>query len=472
MAFCVSIKELRERLELSQMDFAKRLGVKTGTVAEWESGESEPTLNQLAKISAEFNVSLDELISENKKTETTATFMQETVLSKNSEYVAEKDNKEINSENSKNELIKKEKSKQKKHLRIFIVAIIVALCIAAGVVAFILVKKPLFSNDTNAISKAEASVVKVYCYDYNGKESCTGSGFLAFDSQTIVTNYHVASEGYTIKVATGNEVNYDVESVITYNIDKDIAILKLKKATDEEPLILGNSDELKKGENVTAIGSPLGIKNSISTGVFSGRIPSKDSELLQFTASISPGSSGGALFNDKGEVVGVTSASYEDGQNLNLAIPVNIVLEIYDNKNIPTKTDVIYTRKYPYINYLKESKETSIKEINSNPKYNYGRCLIKQVYISSYNGSTLENSTEAFLTDDVSLVSGDFNYDKKTKNDSTFFLEWNINGESLAYCDEFLKSGSLVDAIVDYWYSEDYNLTGCEGIALISASNQ
>ena len=75
-----------------------------------------------------------------------------------------------------------------------------------------------------------------------------------------MTNYHVACEGYTIKVSTSKENIYDVESVIAYNENKDVAILKLSEATGEKTVKFGNPNDLEKGENVTAIGSPLGIK--------------------------------------------------------------------------------------------------------------------------------------------------------------------------------------------------------------------
>lgn len=221
-----------------------------------------------------------------------------------------------------------------------------------------------------------------------GKNLAQEVVFFAFDSQTVVTNYHVACEGYTIKISTSNERIYDVESVIAYNENKDVAILRLSKATEEKTVKFGNPDDLKKGENITAIGSPLGIKNTVSTGDFSGRIPADGYNVLQFTASISPGSSGGALFNENGEVVGVTFASYTNGQNLNLAIPINIVSEVYNNRLEPIHTDVINRRKYPYVDYLKSATETSIFDINKNATKSIETGVIKNVYISSFDGVT------------------------------------------------------------------------------------
>ena len=114
---------------------------------------------------------------------------------------------------------------------------------------------------------------------------------------------------------------------------KDIAILGTSTPHNLALLQPGNSDNLQKGEKVVAIGSPLGLQNSVSTGVFSGYVDENGINMLQFTASISSGSSGGALFSDAGEVLGITFASYEAGQNLNLAIPIEQAEYLYLNNN-------------------------------------------------------------------------------------------------------------------------------------------
>ena len=111
-----------------------------------------------------------------------------------------------------------------------------------------------------------------------------------------------------------------------------MSILKTKLDLGIEPLKLGSSENMLKGEEVVAIGSPLGLVNTVSTGVISGRAKENGGEVIQFTAPISNGSSGGALFDSKGMVIGVTYASYVDGQNLNLAIPIEQVIKLYDEK--------------------------------------------------------------------------------------------------------------------------------------------
>ncbi len=135
------------------------------------------------------------------------------------------------------------------------------------------------------------------------------------------------SPSRAVKVYTNNNVEYDVEKIRNLNKDSDLAILLLSESTRLNPLSAGDSTAVNKGDEVVAIGSPEGLQNSVSTGVLSGRTDID----LQFTAPISHGSSGGALFNTNGEVIGVTYSSLESGQSLNFAIPIEEVAYLYYN---------------------------------------------------------------------------------------------------------------------------------------------
>lgn len=189
-----------------------------------------------------------------------------------------------------------------------------------------------FSDDPAAISAASQSVVKLNCYNKNGELCATGSGFACFADNVIVTNHHVIEGGvYSIEASTENGRSFDVSYVLAADEGKDIAILGTSSSHNLTLLQPGNSGNLQKGEKVVAIGSPLGLLNSVSTGVFSGYVKENSMNVLQFTASISSGSSGGALFNDAGEVLGITFASYEAGQNLNLAIPIAQVERMWNS---------------------------------------------------------------------------------------------------------------------------------------------
>lgn len=227
--------------------------------------------------------------------------------------------------------------KKKRGGLIAIIAAVVVLAFVGGMLAagaFGQERKAAipFSDDTEAIAQASKSVVMLTCYDKDGEPCATGSGFAVFDDGIIVTNYHVIEQDtYRVKAQVEGGISFDCPTVLAYDAEKDIAILKADRKTDVALLSAGSANNLQKGEKVVAIGSPLGLINSVSTGVFSGYIDDKAGSVLQFTAAISHGSSGGALFNDAGEVIGITFASLTDGQNLNLAVPIDDVKVIYDN---------------------------------------------------------------------------------------------------------------------------------------------
>lgn len=214
-----------------------------------------------------------------------------------------------------------------------LVAVLVLVAIGVGIFAFMPKEEPAipFIDDTEAIAQAAQSVVMLSCYDKDGELYSTGSGFAVFDDGVILTNYHVIEqEVYQVKAQTESGMTFECPTVLAYDAEKDIAILKADRETGLTLLPFGNATELQKGAKVVAIGSPLGLINSVSTGVFSGYIDDEFGSLLQFTAAISHGSSGGALFNDAGEVIGITFASYDEGQNLNLAVPIDDAKALYD----------------------------------------------------------------------------------------------------------------------------------------------
>jgi len=218
-----------------------------------------------------------------------------------------------------------------------------------------------FSDDPTAISAASQSVVMLNCYDKSGELYATGSGFACFADNVIVTNFHVIEGGvYSIEASTESGRSFDITHILATDKDKDIAILSTSTNHNLDLLQPRNGNALQKGEKVVAIGSPLGLLNSVSTGVFSGYVAENSMDVLQFTASISSGSSGGALFNDLGEVLGITYASYEAGQNLNLAIPIEQVERLWNSRSVSNIMTVaeffdaqipVYSVNYVIANY-------------------------------------------------------------------------------------------------------------------------
>lgn len=183
-------------------------------------------------------------------------------------------------------------------------------------------------------SKAASAVFYIEIYDRYGNASKSGSGFFISADGRAVTNYHVIEDGYSAKIKLNDSEVYDVASVIGYDKERDIAVLQID-ASGFNYLELADSDAIAAGENVFCIGSPLGLDNTISTGVVSNtnRIDSNLS-YIQITAPISSGSSGGAVLDEQCKVIGISCGGYTEGQNLNLAIPINALSDVALDKNI------------------------------------------------------------------------------------------------------------------------------------------
>ena len=148
----------------------------------------------------------------------------------------------------------------------------------------------------------------------------TGSGIVINAQGYILTNFHVVSDShhYRIKLE-GDSNSYSSQEIIKYNYVHDLALLRIDCPTVPLPIYHG-SKPLIRGQKVVAIGSPLGLFNSVSDGIISGFRTMQDTDMIQFTAPTSPGSSGGALLNMQGQVIGICTAGINEGQNINLAV--------------------------------------------------------------------------------------------------------------------------------------------------------
>jgi S1-C subfamily serine protease len=150
-----------------------------------------------------------------------------------------------------------------------------------------------------------------------------GSGFLIDPSGIILTNYHVIRDARVARVKLASGDVYDHVSVLAQDERRDIAVIRIA-AFEMPTLPLGNSDSVRIGTPVVLVGSPLGLDNTVSTGIVSGRRQEPEGfQLLQITAPASPGSSGGAVLSASGEVIGIAVSQLPSGQNLNFAVPIN-----------------------------------------------------------------------------------------------------------------------------------------------------
>lgn len=166
-------------------------------------------------------------------------------------------------------------------------------------------------------------------------QSGAGSGVIISQDGYILTCAHVVSGATSVKVQLdGSDESYDA-TIVGQDSTSDIAVLKID-ATGLTPAVIGDSDALAVGEVAVAVGNPLGtLSNTVTDGVVSAlnrqvTVQDNDMTLIQTDASISPGNSGGGLFNANGELIGIVNAksSSSDAEGLGFAIPINTAMEM------------------------------------------------------------------------------------------------------------------------------------------------
>lgn len=186
-----------------------------------------------------------------------------------------------------------------------------------------------FSDDPDAVERAADSVFMLEVYDAYNRKIAVGSGFVIFEASRMATNYHVIEDGSYVIAISDDADEYYIDEVCVSDKKLDLAVLKFSPRAGVRPLDWDTEDELKRSQPVVAIGSPAGLKNTVSIGNISAFFDQGKKNWIQFTAPISSGSSGGALLNDQGKVIGITTASYASTQNVNLAVRVSALVDLY-----------------------------------------------------------------------------------------------------------------------------------------------
>ena len=174
----------------------------------------------------------------------------------------------------------------------------------------------------------KSAVVLLLAYDSSGMPSSLGSGFY-FETNKIASNFHVVEGASRIAFRViGSTEMHEVKRVATVSKVLDLAILEVE--TGATPAKVASIEKVGVGDKVIAIGNPRGLEGSVSEGIVSAIRGSGDVKILQITAPISPGSSGGPLFSQTGEVIGVTTATLKDSQSLNFAVPSALLFTLRD----------------------------------------------------------------------------------------------------------------------------------------------
>ena len=174
-------------------------------------------------------------------------------------------------------------------------------------------------------ASSKPSVVTIFTFDSNKAPLSQGSGFIV-SKDRVVTNYHVIEGASSASVIFDDGVAVPTDSLTAASAPRDLVILKVN--TGKRPYLkLGNELDAKVGQSVYAIGTPQGLSASLSSGLVSAFREDEGQFLIQITASISPGSSGGPLFDSQGSVIGITTSRLKDG-SFGFAIGIGDVLHL------------------------------------------------------------------------------------------------------------------------------------------------
>lgn len=169
------------------------------------------------------------------------------------------------------------------------------------------------------------SIVMIVLFNEKKEPFASGSGVIINNDGYILTNFHVieGAAAFGVRLEEEEELRFTNE-LIKYHVDYDLALIRIEPVNRKSiPVYQGG--KLVRGQKVVAIGSPLGLFNTVSDGIIAGFRDFEDVSMIQFTAPTSHGSSGGALLNLYGELIGIVSAKYSDGENISLAVEFETV---------------------------------------------------------------------------------------------------------------------------------------------------
>jgi len=226
-------------------------------------------------------------------------------------------------------------------------------------------------------------VILIQTYDDAGQAHALGSGFVVSSTGTAITNYHVIRGASRATVTFSDGTRGSVDGVSSYDPNRDLAVLRISP-TPKAVLEIADSDKVQVGDKVVAIGSPLGLQNTMSVGIVSAM----RNGVIQISDPISPGSSGGAVFDEHGKVVAVAVAQMTTGQNLNFALPINWAKPYLNSQNLKPLSDVI-------------AENTVTENLLS------GSLMVAKGQANSWNLAINQNRmTNAVVTGEVSSAGG------------------------------------------------------------------
>jgi hypothetical protein len=286
-------------------------------------------------------------------------------------------------------------------------------------------------TNSQIAKKYSPSVVTIVALDENEQPLSLGSGFIINEKGDIATNHHVleGSSRAIIKTTKGDKGT--ILEVLSYDLELDLLVAKTS-LKNIKPLPFGDSDTVTVGEDIIAIGNPAGFEGTVSKGIISGIRKVDDFKFIQITAPISPGSSGGPIFNLSGEVIGIATVYHDLGQSLNFAIPINHMSSLKpSNVKLPSLP--------------KQSKDKDFKKDDS----------LVQVSDVHYNYPDEPSSYE----ESGHLYRVDFSIKNLStypiRNIQLYFVYKNYKGEVVSYSARKIKVTILPQLILQFYHHHE-----------------
>jgi S1-C subfamily serine protease len=245
-------------------------------------------------------------------------------------------------------------------------------------------------STSSLLQALRMKVFRLDIFDADNQLIATGSAVSVGPSE-LVTNYHVIADASRVVATNDDGVTHKITGLLYGSKENDLAILRVDAVL--EPVTI-RSEAIPTGEDVVAIGSPEGLTNTISTGIISGRRTVDGISVLQTTSPISHGSSGGGLFDRTGRLVGVTFASQVDGQNLNFALPVDLVTTALQQSH------GISVQQLPGVNRLTPTKLTETLQAKY-PALTIGGKRVSVRFVRISKSSVLDGDAPDFVTADL-----------------------------------------------------------------------
>lgn len=336
------IAQLRKRNNLTQAELGKKLSVSYQAVSKWENNQSQPDLDTIQLMAKVFGISVAEFLDDVQSATKTASPTLQNYPSKNKIWY-----------------------------------LISALAASILVMILVVTIVPIKLSIDRIYSRVDPAVFCVTMEKENG-DQMAGTGFFINEQGLAVTNYHVIENCVRGEIKLNNGETYQITKVVGCDEKRDIAIIQIDIKHNPK-VTLGDSNQIKVGETVYAIGYPesltLGNDNSTLTqGIISkASYTYEENTYIQTTVNITHGNSGGVLLNEQGKVIGITTAMLTDGtvDYMNMAIPINALKDVKRNFDYSlTEYKEQHVKFYYYSNNsvyqeLDIMKGNTVKRINA-----------------------------------------------------------------------------------------------------------